>query len=565
MKLKRTIFSLTALSLLSTSILACGNTGTESTNAETSAATESQVESSVEIETATEADTETEADAEGEAVSASDTADNNSSEEAEAPLEDGWSYSALYFSCPDFDIKGGNIAWNEDTKEWNAAFSSPYMYTVLGGTFSDDGTLTLTEDNTGGPGEAYLDGLAEELSQLRSGLQYAYLAFSCPDFDITNGIFAWNEETGQWKAEFPTPYMYTALSGTFENGTLTLTEDNTGGHAEPYMSGLEEAFAQMTSGKMQAPLSFENEDGTVSDGVISWNINDMTWEAAYRDTILGGTYAADGTLTLTDAGADDQAETDMPYIQNTFLQSLKGLYGNPEDAEVVDLNEIVASYPGNAEEYSFDDLTEMENSPLSGKSICILGSSVAYGQASGEYAVGEYLAARFGTTLTKETVSGTTLTDNDDTSYVERMINNLDPEAHFDLFICQLSTNDATKQLPLGEISDSTNRDDFDTSTITGAMEYIISYAQDTWGCPVVFFTGSHYDSAEYDAMVARVEELKDKWGIGVLNLWSDETFNDISDDDRALYMSDDIHPTKAGYKLWWGPELEKQLLEFLE
>ena len=28
--------------------------------------------------------------------------------------------------------------------------------------------------------------------------------------------------------------------------------------------------------------------------------------------------------------------------------------------------------------------------------------------------------------------------------------------------------------------------------------------------------------------------------------------------------MHDDIHPTKAGYRDWWGPELETQLLAFL-
>ena len=185
-------------------------------------------------------------------------------------------------------------------------------------------------------------------------------------------------------------------------------------------------------------------------------------------------------------------------------------------------------------------ITGLEDSPLKDKSACILGSYVAFGIKSLGKAVGEYLAKRFGFDLTKEAVSGTTLADNGEDSYIQRMLTNLDPEAQYDLFICQLSTNDATKKLPLGEISDSTNGEDFDTSTVTGAMEYIIWYVQQTWDCPVVFFTGSYYDSEEYSAMVSRLEELKGKWNIGVLNLYENEEFNAISDDQRALYMNDE-------------------------
>ena len=220
--------------------------------------------------------------------------------------------------------------------------------------------------------------------------------------------------------------------------------------------------------------------------------------------------------------------------------------------------------PGNANTYNMDTVEPMQNSPLVGKHVCFLGSSVTYGSASLQQGIPEYFAARMGCAYTKEAVSGTTLVDNGKWSYVQRLIRNVDANAHCDLLICQLSTNDASRKLPLGMIADSKNPEDFDTSTITGAIEYIICYAQETWGCPVVFYTGSYYDSAEYDAMVQCLLSLQDKWGIGILNLWSDEAFNQISDENRALYMNDKIHPTKAGYKLWWCPEMERQLLAFL-
>jgi lysophospholipase L1-like esterase len=196
-------------------------------------------------------------------------------------------------------------------------------------------------------------------------------------------------------------------------------------------------------------------------------------------------------------------------------------------------------------------------SPLAGKEICVLGSSVVYGYASQGESIPEYLSERFGSICTKSAVSGTTLADTGKLSYVSR-IKTLDADDHYDLFICQLSTNDATKEIPLGEISETGK---FDTATVTGAIEFIINYAKDTWGCPVVFFTGSHYDSPQYDAMVKRLYEIKAKYGIGIIDLWNNKAFNDITEDARAVYMKDDIHPTKAGYRDWWGPEIEKQLL----
>lgn len=220
-------------------------------------------------------------------------------------------------------------------------------------------------------------------------------------------------------------------------------------------------------------------------------------------------------------------------------------------------------HPGNADEYNMDTVELLDDNPLKDKNVLFLGSSVTFGSASLQQGIPEYFGARFGCEYTKEAVSGTTLVDNGDSSYVQRLLNNVDKDEHYDLVICQLSTNDASKNLPLGEISDSKSLTDFDTSTIVGAMEYIICYAKTTWGCDVMFYTGSHYESEAYAKMVEQVLLLKEKWGIGVLDLWSDGKFNAISDSERELYMKDPIHPTRAGYRDWWCPEMERQLLDY--
>lgn len=225
----------------------------------------------------------------------------------------------------------------------------------------------------------------------------------------------------------------------------------------------------------------------------------------------------------------------------------------------------LAGMEGNADDYDFSHIQAMENSPLNGRNVLFLGSSVTNGAAALYQSIPEYFSARMGCSYVKEAVDGTTLVDNGKSSYIQRMLNNVDASAEIDLLVCQLSTNDASKKLPLGVISDGTSLEDFDTGTITGAIEYIICYAEQTWNCPVVFYTNARFDSENYGSMVERLYQLQNKWNIGILDLWESDEFNNISEKQRELYMKDAIHPYKAGYRDWWGPEMERQMIDFLQ
>lgn len=214
---------------------------------------------------------------------------------------------------------------------------------------------------------------------------------------------------------------------------------------------------------------------------------------------------------------------------------------------------------GNGEKYSVENVQSKDNSPLDGMNICYLGSSVTYGAASLQTSFVEYIAKRNNTTFVKEAVSGTTLvtTGAGGGSYVKRL-ERLDKNAKFDLFICQLSTNDASQNKPLGNV------DDTDTKTICGAINYIIDYAKQTWNCPVMFYTNAYYENTAYSAMVAALKEIAKIKEIGVIDMYADAEFNDITDARRELYMSDKIHPTKAGYLEWWTPKMEQEIYEFI-
>lgn len=195
---------------------------------------------------------------------------------------------------------------------------------------------------------------------------------------------------------------------------------------------------------------------------------------------------------------------------------------------------------------------------LHGKTVVFLGSSVTLGTASGGWSMCEYLAENCECTSVKWAVSGTTLADFKETSYVRRLLEHLPTQHRCDCFICQLSTNDATKRLPLGEISGQT--DTLDVQTVFGAMEFIISTVRKTYGCPIFFYTGTRYKNDHYQKMVDGLHRIADKWNIGIIDLWDDPQMNAVTEADYARFMHDPIHPNRLGYELWWGPKFQDVL-----
>lgn len=202
------------------------------------------------------------------------------------------------------------------------------------------------------------------------------------------------------------------------------------------------------------------------------------------------------------------------------------------------------------------------NGSLEGKTLIFLGSSVTFGSASGGVSFADFIGRRNGCNIIKEAVSGTTLTDDEKDSYIARLKKTDCEKA--DIFICQLSTNDASKRKTQGAVSEKTDTASFDTKTVAGAIEYIICYARNRWKCPVVFYTSPKYDNEDYSAMVALLGRIKEKYRIAVIDMWNDEEFNRELDIKRSLYMKDRIHPTAEGYLEQWTPYFEKALRSIL-
>ena len=222
---------------------------------------------------------------------------------------------------------------------------------------------------------------------------------------------------------------------------------------------------------------------------------------------------------------------------------------------------------GNKPEYSVEQTPQLEDSPGAGLTFFWLGSSVTYGAESEGESMADFIGKKYGVTTIKEAVSGTTLASYMPNSYVERLdayLSREDRAQHVDAFICQLSTNDTPYTDQYGSVSPAFMTDPalFDTATTFGAMEYIVARVRETWDCKVYFYTNPPTGKPSYGTLVEGLEALAEKWDVTVIDLYHDKEWGAISEKERALYMADPIHPTRAGYREWWLPKFEQALFE---
>lgn len=249
---------------------------------------------------------------------------------------------------------------------------------------------------------------------------------------------------------------------------------------------------------------------------------------------------------------------------------------------------IGEEHPGNREEYSTGQCNRLNNSLLKNKTIYWLGSSITYGFGSMGESMADFIAERNGCHCYKSAISGTTLADivydaedannpwkalgRDEDSleetasqpYVKRLFE-FPKEVKPDIFVIQVSTNDSQfPEIYQGRITEGFSREGFDVHTTFGAAEFILSYIKEIWNCPVMFYTSPLLDSDNYLAMVENTKEMCKKWKAHLLDMNGDKEFNNKGKSNYDLYMVDPVHPTRAGYQLWWTPVFEEQFTELL-
>lgn len=177
---------------------------------------------------------------------------------------------------------------------------------------------------------------------------------------------------------------------------------------------------------------------------------------------------------------------------------------------------------------------------LKDKTVLFLGSSVTFGSAANGISFADIMEKTCGIKMIKEAVSGTTLADIDESSYVSRL-KKVDKNKKIDLFICQLSTNDAGKKIAFQQTEQ--------------AIRFIIEYVKTYFKCPIVFYTGTYFENERYERLVRMLVSLQKEYGFYILDLWNDAEMLSVSETDYQKYMADAVHPTFVGYRDWWTPK----------
>lgn len=258
----------------------------------------------------------------------------------------------------------------------------------------------------------------------------------------------------------------------------------------------------------------------------------------------------------------------------------------------VDETVLSGNKDANHSDFYVNKVERVEDSPLAGKTIYWLGSSVTYGACSGGESMADFLAAKTGAICKKDAVSGTTIFTDGKTentgaeSYTSRLKNSTEfnKNAIVDAFICQISTNDAwgDRAVNRGYVTDISvqDKDEFNLKTTMGGVEYIISYVTEIWDCPIYFYSGSYFGDTGtgnrtngnptgtgYKKMIDDVKVAVAKWQelgyeVDVIDLYNDEDFNNqVSDDYYKWCTNDPVHPKRAGYLNWWMPYFEQYLI----
>ena len=193
--------------------------------------------------------------------------------------------------------------------------------------------------------------------------------------------------------------------------------------------------------------------------------------------------------------------------------------------------------PGNLPKYNVSTLEAKEGSPLKDKNLIFLGSSVTRGFGSYQQSFVDMIAKTTGANVQKYAVSGTTLVDKKGMlgeSYPHRL-KEIDPKSPCDIFVCQLSTNDATKKFAIEDIRKDT--------------QGIIDYVKQTWNCPIVFYTNPEYNDENYKKMVDMINDMAKDGDIQVIDLWHDAQANEKQNKSHTALNG--VHPTKKGYQVW--------------
>ena len=199
----------------------------------------------------------------------------------------------------------GTLTINPATSEWTLIFDSMFGPQAIAGTYTSDGTLTVTDDGGLG-GFLELAPIQEKAGPAIREMLYSRTITWSDAMSDNVGTLTINPATSEWNLVFDSMFGPQAIAGTYtSDGTLTVTDDGgLGGFLElaPIQEKAGPAIREMLYSRTIA------WSDAMSDNVGTLTINPATsewtlvFDSMFGPQAIGGTYTSDGTLTVTDDG-----------------------------------------------------------------------------------------------------------------------------------------------------------------------------------------------------------------------------------------------------------------------
>lgn len=429
-----------------------------------------------------------------------------------------------------------------------------------------------------------------------NSMAYAILNNSGATLKVTGGIFKAHTNGGNYASALQNYGRITEISGGDFIGTNNGEQygyglrNETGGVVELISDGWFYGDHTAPSTTSLNCVGVNNADGeirNITGGIFIGNVRSNGYGAGFRSgkgqtTISGGAFFGrvggqntydssasiytNGYVTPTyPTGYSLSANPHSASVVKSSAQSyvvLTDEMEKPVAAYVFENNNIVKKWGHTSSSYSIyldgttktiteANLANYRNQTLyvntgdKRQVLMFVGSSVTYGTGSYGNTFADFLEDDYGYISNKRAISGTTLVTSNGGNYVQRMRDQISPNAKIDKFIVQLSTNDSGQGKPLGTMGTGTSLNDFDTTTIIGAMEYMIVYAKQTWDADVLFWTCQQHEDSRYDAMYYALLDLQKKYpDLGIIDFYSQPQL------DSSL-VENPVHPKLEGYRVW--------------
>ena len=204
---------------------------------------------------------------------------------------------------------------------------------------------------------------------------------------------------------------------------------------------------------------------------------------------------------------------------------------------------------------------------LNGKTIAVFGDSIMYGAGSDSKGAVDLLAEKYGMTVNKYCVSGSTMgVRTDDPQYTVDEVHHIAKQVRNaiaagitpDIIVFNGGTNDIGGNIPIGEMTQAYTEPASESYFADGFETVAYLLKKNFVGVPIIYMRAHNMSSRSYTGQIEYGElgnQIAEKWGIRNVDMYI--RMSTQLAEYRTLYLADYTHPNTAGYNKYYMPALE--------